>query len=67
MHTHFTLWINLLYVEMICISDLYDSYDCVNSYIIIILYVFDLLYILLSGDSLRDLWNVRMYVLNHEP
>jgi len=46
---------------MICITDLYD---CVNPYIVIILnvcmlsYVFDMFHILLSGDSLRDLWNV---------
>jgi len=27
-----------------------------------LLYVFDMFHILLSGDSLRDLWNVCMYV-----
>ena len=27
-----------------------------------LLYVFDMFHILLSGDSLRDLWNVYMYV-----
>ena len=27
-----------------------------------LLCVFDVLHILLSGDSLRDLWNIRMYV-----
>jgi len=25
MHTPFTLWMNFLHVEMICITDLYDS------------------------------------------
>ena len=29
-----------------------------------LLYVFDMFHILLSGDSLRDLWNVYMYVSN---
>ena len=27
-----------------------------------LLYVFDMFHILLSADSLRDLWNVYMYV-----
>ena len=27
-----------------------------------LLYVFDMFHILLAGDSLRDLWNVCMYV-----
>jgi len=36
MHTTFTLWMDFLHVEMICITDLYD---CVNSYSAIILYV----------------------------
>jgi len=36
MHTPFTLWVNFLHVQMICIADLYD---CVNSYTVIILYV----------------------------
>jgi len=27
-----------------------------------LLYVFDMFHILLSGDSLRDLWNAYMYV-----
>jgi len=62
MHTPFTPWINFLHVQMICTTDLHY---CVNSYIVIILYVFyafDMLHILLSGDSLRDLWNVCVYV-----
>jgi len=37
MHTSFTLWMNFLHVQMICIADLYD---CVNSYTLMILYVF---------------------------
>ena len=36
MHTPFTLWMNFLHVQMICITDLYD---CVNSYTVIIVYV----------------------------
>ena len=62
MHTSFTLWMHFLHVQMICITELYD---CVISYIVIILYVlydFNMFHILLSGDSLRDLWNVYMYV-----
>jgi len=31
-----------------------------------LLYVFDIFHILLSGDSLRDLWNAYMYVCMHE-
>ena len=57
-HIPFTLWMNFLHVQMICISDLHD---CVNSYTVITLYVlyaFDMFHILLSGDSLRDLWNI---------
>ena len=41
------------------------TYMTINSYTVIILYVlyaFDIFHILLSGDSLRDLWNVYMYV-----
>ena len=62
MHTPFTLWMNFLHVQTLCIADLYD---CVNCYTVIILYVFyafDMFHILLSGDSLKDLWNVCMYV-----
>jgi len=57
-YTSFTLWMNFLRVQMICITDLYA---CVNSYTVIILYIlyaFDTFHILSSGDSLRDLWNV---------
>ena len=36
MHTPFTLWMNFLHVQMICITDLYD---CVNSYTVIVVYV----------------------------
>ena len=64
MHTSFTLWMHFLHVQMICITELYD---CVISYIVIILYVlydFNMFHILLSGDSLRDLWNVYMYMYN---
>ena len=62
MHTPFTLWMNFLHIQMICITDLYDR---VNSHTVIILYIlfcmfFDMFHILLSGDSLRDLWNVCM-------
>jgi len=56
---------NFLHVQMICITDLHD---CVNSDTVIILYVlcaFDMFHILLSGDSLRDLWNVYMYVCTY--
>jgi len=59
---------NFLHVQMICIADLYD---CVNSYTVIILYVsmplyvLDMFHILLSGDSLTDLWSVYMYVCLH--
>jgi len=70
MHTPFTLWMNFLHIQMMCIIDLFD---CVNSHTVIILYVlfcfcmfFDMFYILLSGDSLRDLWNVHMYVTQKE-
>ena len=62
MHTPFTLWMNFLHVQMICVAGLYD---CVNSHTVIILYIlfaFDMFHFLLSGDSLRDLWNVCMYV-----
>ena len=31
-----------------------------------LLYVFDMFHILLSGDSLRDLWNVYMYVCMYD-
>jgi len=53
---------NFLHVNMLCITDLYD---CVISYTVIIsyvLYAFDIFHILLSGDSLRDLWNLCIYV-----
>ena len=53
---------DFLHIQAICITDLYE---CVNSYAVIILYVlyaFDVFHILFSGDSLRDLWNVYMYV-----
>jgi len=52
---------NFLYVQAISITDLYD---CVNPYTVIILYVcmllyvFDMFHIQLSGDSLKDLWCV---------
>ena len=62
MHTHFTLWMNFLHARTIYITDLYDY---VNPYTVIILYVlyaFDMFHILLSGDSLRDLWTVYMHV-----
>ena len=66
MHIPFTLWTNSLLLQMICITDLYD---CVNFHTVIILYflftfvcVFDMFHILLSVDSLGDLWNVCMYV-----
>jgi len=36
MHTPFTLWMNFLHVQTICIAGLYD---CVNPYTVIILYV----------------------------
>ena len=36
MHTPFSLWMNFLHAQMICITDLHD---CVNSYTVIILYV----------------------------
>jgi len=58
----------LLHVHMICITDLYDC--VVNPYTVIILYVlyaYDMFYILLSCDSLRDLWNVYMYVYMYVP
>jgi len=41
------------------------AHDCVNSYTVIILYVlyaFDMFHTLSSGDSLRDIRNVYMYV-----
>ena len=56
---------NCLHVQMIYITELYD---CVNSYTVINLYVlytfvcFDMFHILLSGDSLRNLWNVHIYI-----
>jgi hypothetical protein len=60
MHTPFTLWMNFLHVQMICITDLYD---CVNPYYtVMFLYVYDMFHILLSCDSLGDPWNVYMYV-----
>ena len=62
MHTAFTLWMNFLHVQMICIAELHE---CVNSYTVItsyVLYAFDMFHNLLSGNSLRDLWNVYMYV-----
>jgi len=63
MHTPFTLCINILHVQMICNTDLYD---CVISYTVIIsyvLYAFDMLHIM-SGDSVRDLWDVFMYSIS---
>jgi len=35
-HTPFILWMNFLYVQIICITDLYD---CVNPYTVLFLYV----------------------------
>ena len=35
-HTPFTLWMNFLHVQKICIAELHD---CVNSYTVITLYV----------------------------
>jgi hypothetical protein len=55
MHTAFSVWMNFLHVQMTCIADLHD---CVNLYTVIFLYVYDMFHILLSYDSLRDLWNV---------
>ena len=62
MHTPFTLWMNFLRVQTICVTDLYDHVNSYSVIILYVLYVFDMFHILLSGDSLRDLWNVRMYV-----
>ena len=65
MCTPFTLRMNFSNVQMICIADIYD---CVNVYntlhcnVFICLYVYDMFHILLSWDSLRDLWNVYVYV-----
>ena len=62
MHTPFTVWMNVLHVQTICITDLYD---CVNLYTVMILYVlyaFDMFHTLMFNDRLRDLWNVYMYV-----
>jgi len=36
MHTPFTMWMNFLHVQVICIADLYG---CVDSDTVIILYV----------------------------
>ena len=36
MHTPFTLWMNILHVQTVCIADLHG---CVNPYTVIILYV----------------------------
>jgi len=58
MHNPFTLWMNILHAQMICNTGLHG---CVIPYIVIILYVlyaFDMFHILMSGDSLRVLWNV---------
>ena len=61
MHTPFTLWMNFLHVQMICIADLHD---CVNSHtnnficLVCFCMFFDMFHILLSVDSLRDPWNV---------
>jgi len=58
MHIPFIPRMNFLHVKMVCITHLQD---CVNTYTVIILYVFMLLYVfdmlhfLLSSDSLRDL------------
>jgi len=62
MHTPFTLWMNFLHVQMICITDLYDSVISYTVIILYVLYAFDMFHNLLSGDSLRDLWNVYMYI-----
>ena len=45
------------YVQ-ICITHLH----CNNFMSFMLLYVFDMFHILLSGDSLRDLWNANMCV-----
>jgi len=65
MHTPFTLWMNFLHVQMICITDLYE---CANSHTVTMLCLFcfcmffDMFHILLSGDSFRDPWNVYIYL-----
>jgi hypothetical protein len=69
-HTAFRMWMNYMRVQMIHISHLHD---CVNSYCAIIfmscmlLYFFDMFHVLLSGDSLRGLWNayICIYVTRH--
>jgi len=62
MHTPFTLWMNFSHVQMTCITDLYDYVLSYNLIFYICLYVYDMFHILLSCDSLKDLWNVYMYV-----
>ena len=59
MHIPFTLWMNFMYVQTICITDLYDckSLHCHN---FVCLCTSDMFHILLSCDSLRYLWNERM-------
>ena len=62
MHNPFSLWMNFLHAQMMCNTDLHG---CVITYIVIILYVlyaFDIFHILMSGDSLSDLWNIYIYV-----
>jgi len=65
MHTPFTLWMNFLHAQMICIADLCDCKfsHCNNfAYLVCFRMFFDMFHILLSGDSLRDLCNVYAYV-----
>ena len=56
------MWMNFLHVQTICVADLYDCVNCYTVIILYVLYAFDMFHMLLSGDSLKDLWNVCMYI-----
>ena len=58
MHILFTQWMNFFARAY----DTYCAYDCVNPYAAIFLCVYDMFHILLSCDSLKNLWIVCMYV-----
>jgi hypothetical protein len=65
MHTPFTLWMNFSHVQMTCITDLYECIIFIISCTVIFYIcscVYDVFHILLSCDSLKDLWNVYVFV-----
>jgi len=65
MQTPFTVRMNFLHVQVICIANLYDCCKCIF-YTVLFLYIcmfYDMFHILLSSDTLMDPWNVYCIVL----